>query len=73
MAFQILGLSYDFHSGNAVANLNKQFVPPSNAFANVMVNFQLKPAPSGGTPDAATEAEIRAEAKQMLLEAAAAL
>lgn len=73
MAFQILGLSYDFHSGQANANLNSPPPPGTNSFANVMVSFQLKPTPSGNTPDAATQAEIRAEAKRLLLEAAAIL
>jgi hypothetical protein len=39
----------------------------------VSANFSLKPKPTGETPDAATEEEIKAEAKAALLAAAAAL
>ena len=39
----------------------------------VQLTFQLKPVPTGGTPDAATAAEMKAEAKRILTEAAAAL
>jgi hypothetical protein len=73
MAFQIIQLSYDFHTGMGVVSLNEQPVPPATGFKNVMTNFQLKPTPTGGTPDAATEAELKAEAKAILLAAAAAL
>jgi hypothetical protein len=73
MAFEISGLSYDFHNGNALANLNKKQESGSPDYATIMVNFKLKPTPSGGTPDAATQAEIRLEAKRLLLDAAAAL
>jgi len=64
MAFEISGLSYDFHNGNAVANLNKTPDSSSRDHATIMVNFKLKAAPSGGTPDTATQAEIRLEAKR---------
>jgi hypothetical protein len=73
MAFEISGLSYDFHNGNAVATLNKTPDSSSRDHATIMVNFKLKQALSGGTPDAATQAEIRLEAKRLLLDAAAAL
>lgn len=73
MAFQLNQLTFDFHSGNGLVSLNEAPTPPDTAYRQVMVNFPLKPAPTGGTPDAATAAELKAEAKRILLDAAAAL
>jgi len=73
MAFQIVSLTFDFHGGNANVVLNEPPTPPTGMYSTVQVQFPLKPVPSGGTPDAATAAEIRAEAKKRLMEAAAAL
>jgi hypothetical protein len=73
MTYQIVQLTYDFHSGAGVVSLNEAPTPPQTAYRQVMVNFPLKPTPSGGTPDAATAAELKAEAKRILTEAAATL
>jgi hypothetical protein len=73
MAFQITQLNFDFHGGAGLVSLNEAPTPPDTTYRQVMVNFPLKPAPTGGTPDAATAAELKAEAKRLLLEAAAAL
>jgi hypothetical protein len=73
MAFQLNQVTFDFRSGMGTVALFEQPVPPSTAFKNVSANFSLKPKPTGETPDAATEEEIKAEAKAALLAAAAAL
>ena len=73
MAFQIAQLSFDFNNGNGVVQLNQPPTPPARINTQVTVIFPLRPKPTGGTPDAATEAELRAEAKQVLLAAAGSL
>jgi len=73
MAFQIQSLNFDFHGGTANVVLNEQPTPPSTNYKMVQLSFQLKPVPTGGTPDAATAAEMKAEAKRILADAAAAL
>lgn len=73
MAFQINQLTFDFHSGVASVSLSEPPVPPARNSKNVGVNFPLKPTPTGGTPDSTTEAEMRAEAKRILQDAANSL
>jgi hypothetical protein len=70
--FDIQLVSYGLQGGNANVVLQK-VRPPGHDFGMVNVQFKLKPAPTVGTPDAAIAAGIRAEAKQLLLDAAAAL
>jgi hypothetical protein len=69
-----LNVSYNFTQGTGsvvmfgeAQGMNPGFQPSIN------LTFPLKPVPAAGSPDGATEAEVRAEAKAVLLAAAEAL
>jgi hypothetical protein len=72
MAWEIQQLQLDFKNNRAMVSLNKQGTPPAQTdWMNVNVNFGVEDADQ--RKEAETEQQLRARAKQALIEAANSL